>query len=320
LLPFVSLMKVSRMFSASRKRTILFLIPPRYSILDSSSRIFDGLPTKLAWFFDCFANGSVTAFIHGSFARGLATPMSDVNIYIASYNRSDLDRLWSRSAWQGFPTVELGLKNLLGKSVTITCEHDPRYWVEQDHPMFLVWPLYEIQIPKKTCMGKLPFLENLIRQCWCAVSWQEICSRNEERRTAVGDNPNATPINSIVLPKRPREDESRDEIISAISQLDSIMESASVEDWKLIQPEVHSIFSLRDEIATLAQEIAGITVEEKYPVWNKLVERYQDCAAYILGLGNLVMPHAVKDADERGVVRFSKRRRLKQVSLIADHR
>jgi predicted nucleotidyltransferase len=85
---------------------------------------------QLEWFFDGFANGGACVLIHGSFARALATPTSDVNLYIAPYTRAELDGLWC--PFNGdFETIEDFLQDLLKRPVTGSCHlvDEPRFWI-----------------------------------------------------------------------------------------------------------------------------------------------------------------------------------------------
>jgi hypothetical protein len=161
----------------------------------------------------------------------------------------------------------------------------------------MVWPSYEWVIPKKACTEKIPFLENLLRKCWCEVSWQEICNRNKETCPVVANN-----LNGSAVAGTKRQDVSPrpsiSGIISAIRKIDAILQSASVADWKLIEPTVPSILQLREEIAKLTQEVFGLTGEEQYREWDGVIEWYQDCAACISELGTMVMPNVVKDVEE----------------------
>ena len=262
---------------------------------------------QLEWFFYGFANGAATVFIHGSFARRLATPTSDVNLYIVPYSRSELDRVWSRSIWRDFDTIEIGLHDLLKRPVTVSCHKDePRFWVEQDQCMFPVWPFYQWQIPKKACVERVPFLENLIRKCWYEVCWHDICSKNP----LVAEPLEACTVSSRTGAKRRRPDVSLGLLVSAISKLDLILQSASVEDWGLVRPEVHSILPLRDKIAKLSREVAGMNVKEQNSAWREVEERYEDCAAAISDLGAFVMPHIFKENGERELNRNPKKSRF----------
>jgi hypothetical protein len=251
---------------------------------------------QLEWFFDGFANGGACALIHASFARALATPTSDVNLYIAPYTRAELDGLWCLSFNRDFETIEDCLQDLLKRPVTVSCHLDPRFWIKSEE-MFMVWPSYEWVIPKKACTEKLPFLENLLRKCWCEVSWQEICSSNKETCPVVGDN-----LRAVAGAKRRKKGVSPrpsiSGIISAIRKIDAILQSASVADWKLVEPTVPSILQLCEEISKLAKEVFGLTGEEQYREWDGVIEWYQDCAACILELGTIVMPNVVKDVEE----------------------
>src|SRR5271170_1950553 len=95
--------------------------PDLSSAVDATSFVADvrWISKQLEWFFDGFANGGATALIHGSFARALATPTSDVNLYIAPYTRAELDCLWCRPFYRAFETIEDFLQDLLKRPVTV---------------------------------------------------------------------------------------------------------------------------------------------------------------------------------------------------------
>jgi hypothetical protein len=95
-------------------------------------------------------------------------------------------------------------------------------------------------------------------------------------------------LNSFASSKKRTFDAAPDLLISAILKLDSILQSASKEDWELIQQQFPSILSLREEIANLAQLVAGMTQNGQPREWSEMEERYRSCAAEILKMENFI--------------------------------
>jgi predicted nucleotidyltransferase len=266
-------------------------VPDRSKEVDCNSLSDDFAFThrRLGQFFNCFANGGTAVFVHGSFARGVATSRSDINLYVAPYSRSELDILWNRSGWRygSTDTMEASLEEWLRRPVTISCKDDPRFWVNQE-PMTMVFPLYEDQLPKIARVGELPYLENLLRKCWYEVSWKDLCSKRPEICCPAVNPLDGATLNSFASSKKRTFDAAPDLLISAILKLDSILQSASKEDWELIQQQFPSILSLREEIANLAQLVAGMTQNGQPREWSEMEERYRSCAAEILKMENFI--------------------------------
>lgn len=253
---------------------------------------------RLSSFFNSFDNGSAVVFVHGSFARGLATSTSDLNLYVAPYTRLELDSLWEQSPWrygltdcmessceQG--TIEVALERWLQRPVTISCKDDPRVWIKQE-PMVMAFPWYEDPLPQRTTFGETAYLEHQLRKCWYEVSWMSIC-RNDPTLSSTGaDCLSKNTVASDSISHGREIDAMRTLLLSTIQKLNSILQSASTDDWELILPEFPSIHSFRQGISKLAQEIAGMTENGQDRGWRELEKRYRSCTVGILNLEELV--------------------------------
>jgi len=89
------------------------------------------------------------------------------------------------------------------------------------------------------------------------------------------------PLCPVASSKKRRLDAPPDLRMSAIRKLDSILQSASNEDWELIRPEFPMIHSLRKEIAILARQVTGMMQNGQPREWSEMEERYRSCAAEI---------------------------------------
>lgn len=215
--------------------------------------------------------------------------------------------MWSRSFWRHFSTIELFLEDLLKRPVTVSCPNDePRPWVDLDPCTFMVWPAYDWEIPKKTRVGKLQFLENLVRKCWYEVSSQETCSRHSEAAHLWEE----VSINSRSGEKRRQLGASPVSFVPAIHKIHSILQSASVEGWELLEPRFPSILAVHEDVACLAREMIRISERGEDREWREVIERYRYCAAKISNYGAFVMPHFCDANNEKSPYRQAETSRL----------
>jgi hypothetical protein len=124
---------------------------------------------------------SASLYVHGSFARGLETTRSDINLYIPSHSRGSIEQSWSQCSLRrpSFDdpsvgeSIEVHLRYLLGIEVTLCCSDDPWSWVQEDVKVQVFPTLQDRLLRPQLKSTKREKLVQNIRKCWYIVSRYE---------------------------------------------------------------------------------------------------------------------------------------------------
>ena len=128
-------------------------------------------------FFEIF-EPELVVYIHGSFARGLQTDDSDINLYIPSHTRHDFERAWAKSNLRrpnaDDPTIGVSVNELLedelGRFVTICFGDDRCSWVDRDVKVQIFPPLKDgYRTMVRSIKSRRLYLVNILRKCWYKI-------------------------------------------------------------------------------------------------------------------------------------------------------
>lgn len=240
-------------------------------------------------FFELF-DPELVVYIHGSFARGLQTDGSDVNLYIPSHTRKDFERAWAKSNLRkpraDDPGVGVSVNELLGDElgcdVTIYFCDDGCSWVDRDVKVQIFPPL-EDGYPRETrpIKNRRPYLVKVLRKCWYRV-----------QQFRVGETETPTPQSDIF---------NMEERIRHISELDSklsienirltlvifdvswlLVHSVQKKEWRKWLPEYcQTILPMVDRYNQLRDQVNHPEVGYDEGIWNTIANKFEELAAKI---------------------------------------
>ena len=208
-------------------------------------------------FFEFF-DPELVVYLHGSFARGLQTDDSDVNLYIPSHTRNSFERAWAKSNLRrpkaDDPTVGVFVNELLddelGRDVTICFCDDGCSWVDRDVKVQIFPPLKDgYTTMTRRIHNRRLHLVKILRKCWYKI---------QESRIGVTEKstPGSDPFDmeerirafSEFDPKLSIENIRLMLVIFDVSPL--LMHSVQREEWRKSLPEycqtILSILELKD--------------------------------------------------------------------------
>lgn len=240
-------------------------------------------------FFDAF-DPDAEVYIHGSFARGLHTEDSDVNLYIPSYTRKELEEAWSKSPMRipdpsEFPGLKVSINQLLrdelGREVSICCADDPWIWVERD-VKYKMLPVLEEGHPTSSLPFETSraFMLNILRKCWYNV---------QSFRVGGGDTDTTEPV--TFASSSDLVDEASHRIPSVKSpgyrfrvisnRICYLLLSVSKEKWAECVPEFPTIPSLIERFGRLADDADDGPENGADVYWDTIADRFETLASEI---------------------------------------
>lgn len=244
---------------------------------------------------------SADVYIHGSFARGLQTVASDINLYIPSLSRDNLNEIWSQSPMQkasfGDPKVGVSineyLREDLGREVTICCSDDPWLWVERD-VKYRIFPTLEedFEIPHVFSTDQHLYLANILRKCYYEILGTE----SEETKISILATDNSptcynAQTNEVKL-HFDREPDSPSRVLrlyEIINRLYYLLESIDEATWRKYLPAFPNILTWIDELGQLSSEAYRHWLQGDFAieVWKPMYERYRDFASELFVYGGV---------------------------------
>ena len=240
-------------------------------------------------FFELF-DPELLVYIHGSFARGLQTDDSDVNLYIPSHTRKDFDRAWAKSNLRkpkaDDPGVGVSVNELLGeelgRDVSICFVDDGCSWVDRDVKVQIFPPLEDgYPTEARPMKNRRPYLVNVLRKCWYKI-----------QQSRVGETEKPTPRSDIF---------NMEEGIRYLSEFDSklsienirltlvifdvswfLVDSVQREEWRKWLPEYcQTILSMLDRFKQLRDQVNDPEVGYDDAIWNTIANKFEELAAEI---------------------------------------
>jgi hypothetical protein len=251
------------------------------------------------YFFDKL-DASAVVQIHGSFARGLVTDQSDINLSIPSHTRARLENVWAASSMRKpmyeDPSVgeriEDHLRDIFGREVTICCSDDPWLWVKRD-VRGNVYPSLDKQLPEVSnanISDPTARSLNVIRKCWYHVRWLEIEERrgsilwSEKRSGSSGDCAHET--TSAASDYRFSQEYI---VMLASNTLHGCLYSIKECQLDRLHLDPTCVAQLTQEAGSLESSIYRFkALADKSVCLNSMVEGYQRFAVAILGLESII--------------------------------
>lgn len=239
----------------------------------------------------------IVAYVHGSYARGLNTNSSDVNLYIPSHVRERIEGSWSESRLRrpsyehpdGGETIEVHLRDLLGKEVTLCCSGDPWEWVEDDVQV-QVYPnlAADWEQVRVRCDDDRSRLLQRARKCWYIVRRFESDDAWKWKAYEQGNVSGGTLRDA----RGPGCSEDRFSVVHAIFQVSGRLKGISKMDWRALAPELLDAVSVAARFAQLSGECyqaCYVRKDKPRDLWESFAHRFRTYKKAIYGLEWVVL-------------------------------
>jgi hypothetical protein len=245
---------------------------------------------------------TIVVYLHGSFARGLETDESDVNLYIPSHSRVSLAKIWA-GLYMRKPTyedpsigesIENHLRDVLGREVCICCSDDPWLWVKRD-VLGEIYPNLDkhFQIRNLSISDSTSRSLNVIRKCWYHVRYLEIEEKREQ--TLWSDNkgtPSACSSADSTAAANSYQYSRRYVTMVATNELLYLLGSLESCDLETIPLDSRAVTQLVEELEPQESAVYRFLYmrDDEDSCWDSLVERYHRFATAILNSEEIVFP------------------------------
>jgi hypothetical protein len=229
---------------------------------------------------------------------------SDINLYITSHTRENLESAWSRSTMQkpSFENPNIGesineyLRDTLGREITICCSDDPWWWVEGDVKC-QIFPTLSSQLPCKLSATANPdtHLLKVIRKAWYHAQRVDVEEAAKAERWNEVEDASPSSCEAIVLLDgkiQPSYRESRRyHVVRAITGLFYLLEPVRHQDWRGTSPYLHFIASVVRRLEPLNAEVGKAlhVRDDTDTFWNISLQRYQAFVLEICALEDVVL-------------------------------
>jgi len=238
-------------------------------------------------FFEIF-DPELVVYIHGSFARGLQTDDSDINLYIPSHTRNGFERAWAKSNLRrpnaDDPTVGVSLNELLedelGRFVTICFGDDGCSWVDRDVKVQIFPPIKDgYKTRARHIKNRRPYLVNILRKCWYKIQQYRVGRTEkstlgsdlfgiEERIRQLSESGSKLSTENIRLTL----------VIFDVYQL--LVDSVEREEWRKWLPQYcQTILSIRDQYSQLEDQVDDPKVGYDDSTWKTIANKFEELAA-----------------------------------------
>ena len=254
---------------------------------------------------------TLVVYIHGSFARNLQTYASDINLYIPSHSRKQLELFWSASPLRKprieNPSVgellEEHLRDEFGREVTICCSDDPWVWVRDDIK-FLIYPPLEgdWEGSNRAVLDKRTSLLQAARKSWYLVQrfksdeakyWQSWKLSSTDSDIAANDGIEHLDSNVDMHARR-------DALFTAINRLYVILASGKISKWRKYVPELTIIPALLRDLKPLlfeTHEAFYIRKDEPNNFWETTALCFRDCAVQVSNFHSVIFARVDVDCE-----------------------
>lgn len=249
-------------------------------------------------FFDELEPESVV-YVHGSFSRGLETARSDINLYIPSHRRATLEDMWlecklRRPSYETprlGETIEVYLRDLLGKEVSVCFSDDPWSWVEHDVKVRVYPSLDEDWVqPRGAFVDARAQALQMARKCWYTVRQFEI---DEAWKWRAFDQTNASVGSNQSETKQGGGKDRTWNLTRTINKISNFLDKIEQMDWRTVSPELSTAIAAAPAIHALRNEcdkVFFVRRNESPGLWEKLATRFRRQTVAIESLGEAVFP------------------------------
>jgi len=225
-------------------------------------------------------------FVHGSFARGLQTKSSDVNLFISNTTHKDLEYAWSLSELR-LPryenpseqeSIHEHLRDKLGRHVSICCSDDPWWWIKTElkYQIFPSLDEAETQMASNILVeNRRPYLLKALRKC--SYILRSIEARGCDIRQL--DYDIVTIVSSSLemindrhqITMRPLRSTRLDLICRTLNLF--LLQGGNTEEWNRWLPEFPIIPTWIPRLVELVRRGLNGCIEEDDPYWDNLAEQ-----------------------------------------------
>jgi hypothetical protein len=242
-----------------------------------------------------------TVFIHGSFARALQTESSDINLFLPSVSRRELDTAWANSLLRKptfeDPSVQQSinehLRDGLGRDVSICCSDDPWLWAAAELK-YQIFPILATGYPSKssTAPDRRNHVLNLLRKGrYCILSLEAgQVTTAQQHDHAFEHVPNATigssDKRSCAFHRLPYLQSRKARLALIINVLYNLLKGVDESEWKMWLSGFPSLPRLIPRLQYL-QQIAhhnSFVLDEADSFWESVAEDYQAIAEHFMVL------------------------------------
>lgn len=247
-----------------------------------------------------------TVFIHGSFARALQTDKSDINLFIPSLSREELETIWSNSPLRkptyDDPSVDESinehLRDLLGREVSICCSDDPWLWAAYERK-YQIYPILETGYLPRTSStpDRRSYAINLLRRSRYYIQALETGNGVDRRHP---DQPVKYVQDGIMGSSDPRACASHRlpywnsriyRLALILNQLQHILSGITDKEWKKLLPSIRSLPRLILRLKGLwhVVEFNRDVRDEDNWLWDFVVEDYRVLVKELLALSDVAL-------------------------------
>jgi hypothetical protein len=248
----------------------------------------------------------IVVYAHGSFARGLQTNSLDINLYIPSHRRGIVEEIWRECELRkpSFEnpnvgeTIEVHLRDLLGKEMTLCFSDDPWTWVERDVRVRVYPSLEENWVqPSGVSVDLRTQVLQKMRKCWYLVKRFETDGgwkwRAYDQTNVSVQSPREDANQGGDRENQGRDRENELQLAKAIMRVSGSLEDIKRMDWRTVAPELARAVEATPSLRALSHKCYKafyIKRDNSKALWESFALRFRAQTVGILSVESIIFP------------------------------